>query len=513
MDERLCQVNLGLQQVPQDDRTLITASRPAGVSQLTRHTFAFVLVGGRGTRLGQLTDWRAKPAMPFAGKLRLIDFPLSNCVNSGIRRIAVLTQYKAQSLIRHIERGWGFLAGNLAEFVDVVPAQQQVGQGWYSGTADAVFQNLNIVRDINPELVLILAGDHVYKMDYSIMLAEHASKGADVTVACIEVPLADAVNFGVMSVDAQGRIVSFDEKPDRPEPLPGKPDRALVSMGIYVFDAGLLCHELPRDAADPTSSHDFAKDLIPRLLGQYRVVAHRFADSCVNMVGEQPYWRDVGTIDAYWEANIELTKVVPELNLYDDQWPILTMTSQLPPAKFVFNDGDRRGMALDSLVSGGCIVSGATVLRSILFAKVRVGEGSLLEDCVVLPDVVIGRGVTLRRAVVDKRCVVPDGFKAGLDPAADSARFHVTERGITLITPEMLGQSIHARPACSPDVDPLRSRQGSAARTVHQVMDEYAVSHTSQAKKLALCVLSRQACPRPTEMPGIQSSSLSKGRP
>lgn len=479
-------MNLGLQKFPHDYRTRITASRPGGASQLTRHTFAFVLAGGRGTRLGQLTDWRAKPAMPFAGKLRLIDFPLSNCVNSGIRRIAVLTQYKAQSLIRHIERGWGFLAGNLSEFVDVVPAQQQVGEGWYSGTADAVYQNLNIVRDVDPELVLILAGDHVYKMDYTVMLAEHAARDADVTVACIEVPLADAVNFGVMSVDAHGRIVSFDEKPARPEPLPGKPDRALVSMGIYVFDAGLLCNEFARDAAGPASSHDFAKDVIPRLLRQHRVLAHRFADSCVNMVGEQPYWRDVGTIDAYWEANIELTKVVPELNLYDDQWPILTMTTQLPPAKFVFNDGDRRGMALDSLVSGGCIVSGATVLRSILFARVRVGEGSLLEDCVVLPDVGIGRDVTLRRAVVDKRCVLPDGFEAGLDPVEDRARFHVTERGVTLITPEMLGQSIHARPACSPDVDSSRSRQGSAARTANGVGDESGVAPTGQAERVAL---------------------------
>ena len=444
-------MNVDVQKIRQDYRPCSAASRPGGASQLTRHTFAFVLAGGRGTRLGQLTDWRAKPAMPFAGKVRLIDFPLSNCVNSGIRRIAVLTQYKAQSLIRHIERGWGFLAGNLAEFVDVVPAQQQVGQGWYSGTADAVYQNLNIVREVNPELVLILAGDHVYKMDYAIMLAEHVAKGADVTVACIDVPLADAVNFGVMSVGAEARIVSFDEKPARPEPLPDRPDRALVSMGIYVFDAGLLCDQLARDAADPASSHDFAKDVIPRLVARRRVLAHRFADSCVNMVGEQPYWRDVGTIDAYWEANMELTKVVPELNLYDDQWPILSMTTQLPPAKFVLNAGDLRGTALDSLVSSGCIVSGATVLRSILFAKVRVGEGSLIEDSVVLPDLVIGRRVTLRRAVVDKRCVLPDGFKAGLDPAEDRVRFHVTERGITLITPEMLGQSIHARPACSPE--------------------------------------------------------------
>jgi glucose-1-phosphate adenylyltransferase len=417
----------------------------AVTSQLTRRTFAFVLAGGRGTRLGQLTDWRSKPALHFAGKLRLIDFPLSNCVNSGIRRVAVLTQYKAQSLIRHVERGWGFLAANLGEFVDVVPAQQQVGQGWYSGTADALYQNLNIVRDVGAELVLILAGDHVYKMDYAVMLAEHVARRAQVSVACIEVPLADAVNFGVIAVDDAARIVAFDEKPARPRPLPGLPDRALVSMGIYVFNAGLLCEQLARDAADPDSSHDFGRDVIPGLLDQHRVMAHRFAASCVNMVGERPYWRDVGTIDSYWEANMDLTKVVPELNLYDDAWPILGQTSQLPPAKFIFNDDARRGMALDSLVSSGCIVSGATVLRSILFAKVRVGEGSLIEDSVVLPDVVIGQSVRLRRVVVDKRCVLPDGFSAGLHPAEDRARFHVTERGITLITPTMLGQSIDAR--------------------------------------------------------------------
>ncbi|MEQ1803852.1 MAG: glucose-1-phosphate adenylyltransferase [Burkholderiaceae bacterium] len=434
-----------------DYRQSSAANRAGSTSQLTRGTFAFVLAGGRGTRLGELTDWRSKPALHFAGKLRLIDFPLSNCVNSGIRRIAVLTQYKAQSLIRHVERGWGFLAANLGEFVDVVPAQQQVGQGWYSGTADALYQNLNIVRDVSAERVLILAGDHVYKMDYAVMLAEHAAKGADVTVACIEVPIADAANFGVMSVDDTGRVVSFEEKPAQPRPLPGTPERALASMGIYVFNAGLLCEQLARDAADPNSSHDFGRDVIPKLLERHRVQAHRFTESCVNMVGQRPYWRDVGTIDSYWEANMDLTQVVPELNLYDDQWPILGQASQLPPAKFVFNDEARRGMALDSLVSSGCIVSGATVLRSILFTKVRVGEGSLIEDSVVLPDVVIGRGVTLRRTVVDKRCVLPDAFKAGIHPAEDRARFHVTERGISLITPGMLGQTLQPRSAGAPE--------------------------------------------------------------
>lgn len=415
----------------------------ARVNDLTQRTVAFVLAGGRGARLKQLTDRRAKPAVPFAGKLKIIDFALSNCVNSGIRRIAVLTQYKAQSLIRHVERGWGFLAADLGEYVDVAPAQQRLGETWYSGTADAVLQNLNLLHEADADYVLILAGDHVYKMDYSVMLAEHVASGADVTVACVDVPLADAVNFGVMAVDAQGRVVDFQEKPARPAPLPGRHDRALASMGIYVFGTTFVAGELERDAREAASSHDFGKDVIPGLVRRgARVMAHRFADSCVNMVGDQPYWRDVGTIDAYWEANMDLTHVVPELNLYDDHWPILSLQPQLPPAKFVFDDDTRRGTALDSLVSSGCIVSGALIRRSILFAKVRVGDGSLVEDSVVLPNVAIGRRVVLKRAVVDKRCVLPDGFTAGVSADEDRARFHVTERGIVLITPEMLEQDV-----------------------------------------------------------------------
>jgi len=409
------------------------------VNDLTQRTVAFVLAGGRGTRLKQLTDRRAKPAVPFAGKLRIIDFALSNCVNSGIRRIAVLTQYKAQSLIRHVERGWGFLAAELGEHVDVAPAQQRLGETWYSGTADAVLQNLHLLPDAGADYVLVLAGDHVYKMDYSVMLAEHAGSAADVTVACVEVPLPDAVNFGVMAVDEQGRVVSFQEKPARPTPLPGNDDRALASMGIYVFGTRFLSEELERDAGEPGSSHDFGKDVIPGLVKRgARVMAHRFSESCVNMVGDQPYWRDVGTIDAFWEANIDLTHVVPELNLYDDHWPILSLQLQLPPAKFVFDNDTRRGTALDSLVSSGCIVSGAVVRRSVLFTKVRVGEGSVVEDSVILPDAVIGRRVVLKRTVVDKRCVLPDGFVAGVSAEEDRARFHVTGRGIVLITPEML---------------------------------------------------------------------------
>ena len=420
------------------------STRGAGsMAHLMRDTYALILAGGRGARLQQLTEWRAKPSVPFAGKFSIIDFPLSNCVNSGARRIGVLTQYKSQSLIRRIERGWGFLEANLGEYIDVVPAQQRVDDGWYSGTANAVFQNLDILREAAPRYVLVLSGDHVYKMDYSVMLAEHVERGAEASVACIDVPLAEASDFGVMGVDAAGRVVSFDEKPLRPAALPGDPGRALASMGIYVFNAAFLFEQLARDASLETSSHDFGHDLLPQLVRQRRVWAHRFESSCVNRVGERPYWRDVGTVDAFWAANIDLTRELPELNLYDDQWPILSRQRQLPPAKFVFDEVSRRGMALDSLVSSGCVVSGATVRRSVLFSKVRVDEGSLIEDSVVLPNVVVGRNVRLARAVVDKHCRLPDGFCAGQNRAEDEARFHVTERGVTLITPDMLGQSWH----------------------------------------------------------------------
>ena len=407
---------------------------------LTQQTYALVLAGGRGSRLRQLTDHRAKPAVPFAGTMRIIDFALGNCVNSGLRRIGVLTQYKAQSLIRHVERSWGFLEASLGEYVDIVPAQQRRDERWYTGTADAVYQNLDILRESRPAYVVVLGGDHVYKMDYGLLLAEHVERGADMSVACLQVPLADATEFGVMTVDAQDRIVAFDEKPARPKPLPDKPDRALASMGIYAFNADFLVEQLERDAADPQSSHDFGKDLIPRLVHTAHVHAHRFENSCVNMVGDRPYWRDVGTLDAYWEANLDLTRVVPELNLYDESWPVLGRQSTRPPAKIVFDDAGRRGMAVDSLVSGGCIVSGATIRRSILFNGVLVAEGSLVEDSVVLSNVGIGRGVVLRRTIIDRRCVLPDGFTAGVDPVHDSARFHVTDRGICLVTPDMLAR-------------------------------------------------------------------------
>ncbi len=410
---------------------------------LPQRTYALVLAGGRGSRLHQLTDWRAKPGVPFAGKLKIIDFPLSNCVNSGIRRIGVLTQYKAQSLIRHIERGWGFLEVNLGEYIDVVPAQQRVDEHWYSGTANAVYQNLDILNEADPDHVLVLAGDHVYKMDYAVMIADHVATGADLTVACIEVPVEQACEFGVMHVDATRRVREFEEKPAHPPALPGHPGLVLASMGIYVYNTKFLVDELMRDAHDAQSSHDFGRDLIPHAVPRHRVYAHHFAHSCVSREGARPYWRDVGTVDAYWEANLDLTRVVPELDLYDDRWPILSLQRQLPPAKFVFDDDGRRGMAVDSLVSSGCIVSGGTVRRSILFSKVRVGDRSLVEDSVVLPGVTIGRDVVVRRAVIDKRCVLPDGLEIGVDADEDRARFHVTERGVTLVSPEMLGQSLH----------------------------------------------------------------------
>jgi glucose-1-phosphate adenylyltransferase len=413
------------------------------VSRLTKQTYALILAGGRGSRLLGLTDWRAKPAVPFGGKFRIVDFPLSNCVNSGIRQIGVATQYKAQSLIQHIQRGWSFLDGRMREFVDILPAQQRIVEAWYKGTADAVFQNLDILRDYNPEYMLILAGDHIYKMDYGRMLAYHVSKQADITVGCIEVPVADARAFGVMSVDSNDRVIDFKEKQAQPGEIPDRPGWSLASMGIYVFNTRFLFEQLIRDADEPRSSHDFGKDIIPHLVPRYQVYAHRFGDSCVTSDGGVPYWRDVGTVDAYWEANIELTRVTPALDLYDDVWPIWTHQEQLPPAKFVFDDEGRRGMATDTLVSGGDIISGAAVKRSLLFSNVHVNNGSLIEDSVILPDVKIGSDVVLRKVIVDKRCVIASGERIGLDPEQDRKRFHVTERGVTLVTPDRLGQLVH----------------------------------------------------------------------
>ena len=414
---------------------------PRFVSRLTRNTLALILAGGRGSRLKHLTQWCSKPAVPFGGKFRIIDFPLSNCINSSIRRICVLTQYKAHSLILHTQRGWGFLRGEFGEFVELLPAQQRIDENaWYSGTADAVYQNLDILRLHNPDYVLILAGDHIYKMDYGAMVARHVESGADMTVGCIEVDLETAKGFGVMRVDEDDQVREFAEKPDHPKPIPGRDDVALASMGIYVFNRKFLFEQLIKDADMPGSSHDFGKDIIPRVIENYRVVAYPFRDVESD---KQAYWRDVGTVDAFWEANLELIGVTPPLNLYDQSWPIWTYQEQLPPAKFVFDDDDRRGMAVDSMVSGGCVVSGSVVRHSLLFSNVRVNSYSMIEDSVVLPNVTIGRDCRIKKAVIGDGCKIPKGTVIGENPEADAKNFYVTEKGVVLVTPEMLGQVHH----------------------------------------------------------------------
>lgn len=419
---------------------MAVADKQRFVSRLTRDTLALILAGGSGTRLKGLTRWRSKPAVPFGGKFKIIDFPLSNCLNSGIRRMGILTQYKAHSLIRHIQAGWSFLRAELGEFVELLPAQQRTGIAWYSGTADAVYQNLDIIRTHRPDYVLILAGDHIYRMDYGPMLAYHVESGADMTIGCLEVDLETASSFGVMEVDSNWRIKKFAEKPKQPQPLPDRPDRALASMGIYVFNTAFLFEQLIRDADDRQSSHDFGHDIIPYVIDKYRVNAYPFRDP---YSGQQAYWRDVGTVDAYWAANMELIGVTPELNLYDRTWPIWTYQEQLPPAKFVFDDDDRRGMAVDSMVSGGCIISGAKVHHSLLFSNVVVSAYSSVSDSVVLPNVTIGEGCHITRAVIDKGCVIPDGTVIGEDLEEDAKRFHVSENGVVLVCPEMLGQAVH----------------------------------------------------------------------
>ncbi len=421
------------------------ASDRSTMAQLARQTVALVLAGGRGSRLGPLTEWRAKPAVPFGGKFRIIDFALSNCLNSGIRRIGIATQYQSHGLIHHVQRGWSFLDGRFNEFVELLPAQQSNTSDWYKGTADAVYQNLEVLRRHAPKLVLILAGDHIYKMDYTRMLYEHAEREADMSVGCVDVPVGEAAGqLGVMEVDTEYRIVGFEEKPQSPKPMPGRPGECLGSMGIYVFNADFLYEQLKSDSHDSASSHDFGHDLIPRMItGGSRVYAHRLHDSCTQLNEGLPYWRDVGTIDAFWEANLELTRVSPALNLYDQSWPIWTHQEQLPPAKFVFDLDGRRGCAMDSMVSGGCIVSGAVVRGSILFSNVRVHSFSEITEAVILPEVTVGRGAKLKRVVIDQGCRIPEGLVAGYDRAADAKRFQVTERGITLITPAMLGQYLH----------------------------------------------------------------------
>ena len=410
------------------------------VSRMTRDTLALVLAGGRGSRLKQLTMWRAKPAVPFGGKFRIIDFPLSNCVNSGIRKVGILTQYKAHSLIQHVQRGWGFMRGELGEFVELLPAQQRLETSWYAGTADAVYQNIDIIRTHDPEYVLILAGDHVYKMDYGAMLAAHVESNADITVGCMEVPIEEAHAFGVMAVDDQHRIVEFAEKPKNPSPMPGSDHIALASMGIYVFRTEVLIDELLNDAESTYSKHDFGGDIIPDVIQRLRVQAFPFREG---PDGNPAYWRDVGTIDAFWEANLELIGISPELNQYDREWPIWTYQDQVPPAKFVFDDDDRRGMSVDSMIAGGCIVSGSSVRHSLLFSNVHVHSFCEVEDAVIFPEVEIGRRSIIRKAVIDKGCIIPPDTRIGVDREEDASRFHVSPGGVVLVTPEMLGQRLH----------------------------------------------------------------------
>ena len=408
---------------------------------LPKRAIALVLAGGRGSRLMNLTDRRAKPAVYFGGKFRIVDFALSNCLNSGIRRVGVITQYKSHSLLRHLQRGWAFLKNEMNEFVDLLPAQQRNdNEHWYRGTADAVQQNRDILESYGADYIVVLAGDHIYKQNYALMLADHVAKGRDCTVACIAVPRMEATAFGVMAVDDNSLITDFLEKPADPPAMPGNPDMALASMGIYIFNAEYLYAELERDMADPNSSHDFGKDIIPKAVREGRATAHPFALSFVpNKEGDEPYWRDVGTIDAYWDANIDLTATDPQLNLYDTRWPIWTYQAQLPPAKFVHNQEDRRGMAIESVVSGGCIVSGQ-VFRSVLFSSVRVHSYSAVNWSVVLPDVTIGRGARITRAVIDRGCDIPADMVIGEDAEADAQRFYRSENGITLVTPAMLAK-------------------------------------------------------------------------
>ncbi len=409
-------------------------------SETTRNALVIILAGGAGSRLKGLTRWRAKPAVPFGGKYRIIDFALSNCVNSGLRRISVLTQYKSHSLIRHLQRAWGFMRAEIGEFVEIIPAQQRIANEWYRGTADALYQNIDIIRRHAPDNVIVLGGDHIYTMDYSKMLYEHVMSDADITVGCIEVPREDAKSYGVMSIDEEFRITSFAEKPEEPDPLPGKPDHSLASMGIYIFKTSYLYAALIADAGDPESDHDFGKNIVPTSIKQCNAVAYPF----VTKDGTPAYWRDVGTIGSYYNANMELCEVNPDLNLYSRSWPIWTYQTQHPPAKFIFDDDDARGMAVDSLVSGGCIISGAKVKRSVIFFATEVERGTYIKDSVILPKVSVGKNCRITRAVIDKACVIPDGTVIGEDLEQDRQRFHVTEEGIVLVTPIMLGQNLYS---------------------------------------------------------------------
>jgi glucose-1-phosphate adenylyltransferase len=409
------------------------------VSRLTGGALAVVMAGGRGERLKHLTEHRCKPATPFGGKFRIIDFVLSNCVNSGIRQIFVMTQYKGQSLIQHVYRGWNYLRGEFGEFIEVVPAQQQTGKHWYRGTADCVYQNLDLIRAHHPKYVLVLAGDHIYKMDYGPMIAYHVEKGADITVGVVEVPVQDATEFGVLSATEWNRVTRFDEKPANPTPIVGRPGMAMASMGIYVFNASLLEKMLVEDAPDEQSAHDFGRNILPAAIDALQVFAYPFTDVKTRA---QNYWRDVGTVDAYYEANIELVHVAPELNLYDEEWPIWTYQSHQPPAKFVLDEDGRRGTAINSMVSGGCIISGAYIDQSLLYSSVRVEDRTRIFRSVVLPGVTVHSGCDISGAILDEGCEVPPGTVIGRDRAQDEARFHVTDRGVVLVTQEMLQRSV-----------------------------------------------------------------------
>jgi glucose-1-phosphate adenylyltransferase len=409
------------------------------VSDLTRRTLVLVLAGGEGSRLRNLTKWRAKPAVPFGGKYRIIDFALSNCINSGMRRIGVLTQYKSHSLIRHLQRAWGFMRPEIGEFVEIIPAQQRLRPEWYLGTADAIYQNLDIIYRHEPDYVLVLGGDHIYTMNYATMLAAHVQTGAELTVGCIEVPLDEARGFGVMSVDEEFRITRFTEKPTAPESVTGKHDVALASMGIYIFSMEFLTNALIHDAEDENSQHDFGKNIIPNAIQNAKSVAYPY----LNHRGEPDYWRDVGSLFSYWKANIELCDIEPELNLYERDWPIWTYQSQSPPAKFAFDDEGRRGQAIDSLVAGGCIISGAKVKRSVIFFNTRIETGTYVRKSVVLPKVRIGKNCLIKNCIIDKGTVIPDGFQVGVDPEEDRKRFVVTDEGIVLVTPGMMNQRLH----------------------------------------------------------------------
>lgn len=411
---------------------------PVPTATDVKYTLALVLAGGRGKRLEDLTRWRVKPAVPFGGKFRIIDFALSNCVNSGIRKIGILTQYKSQSLIRHVMQGWGVLHAELGEFIEILPAQQRLAEKWYSGTADAIYQNIDIIQRYNPEFVLVLAGDHIYKMDYGPLISYHHLKKADLTISCLEIPVNTANRFGVIQADENQQVLGFEEKPDHPAPINGKPDMALASMGIYVFNTSFLFKKLVEDARDESSSHDFGKDIIPSMISDCEVYAYPFQG-----VGETRYWRDVGTVDSFWQANMELVSVTPELNLYDNKWPIRTNVRQYPPAKFVFNEDSRRGLAVDSLVANGSIVSGGYVEKSLLFHNVRVEQNADVRHSVILPNTVVGRDCKINRAIIDKGCIVPDGTVIGEDLEADRKRFNVSPEGVVLVTPEMFGQQMH----------------------------------------------------------------------